>query len=190
MRIMRKLKSSGGFSLAELLVATLILVMVSVVTVGGIPTARNAYEKVTMGANAQVLLSTAIAALRNELGTASGVSVSDDTTITYTSAATGGTCVLYTEDTDGIMLQQYIGFTTAAGSTVSAGTDSVAEGMTDQLISDAAATDDLYVTYGGAAVTDGVVTITDLEVRRTTDDDSTPSRAYLETLNIRVIRDA
>ncbi len=69
----RKLNSRKGFSLTELLAAVLILGMVSSVVAGGIPVARDAYEKVTLSANAQVMLSTAISAIRNELCTASEV---------------------------------------------------------------------------------------------------------------------
>ncbi len=70
-----KLNSRRGFSLTELLVAILILSMVSAVVAGGIPVAKDAYEKVTVSANAQVMLSTAISALKNELCTASDVKV-------------------------------------------------------------------------------------------------------------------
>ncbi len=72
-KLMRKLNKRKGFSLTELLAAVLILGMVSSVVAGGIPVAKDAYEKVTLSANAQVMLSTAISALRNELCTASEV---------------------------------------------------------------------------------------------------------------------
>ena len=77
-----KLNSQRGFSLTELLVAVLILSMVSAVVAGGIPVARDAYEKVTLSANAQVTLSTAISALRNELCTASEVNI-DSNAVEY-----------------------------------------------------------------------------------------------------------
>ena len=74
MRIsLRKIDNKKGFSIAELLVAILILSMVSIVVAGGIPVARDAYYKITVSANAQVMLSTAISSLRNEIGTASAV---------------------------------------------------------------------------------------------------------------------
>ncbi len=76
-----------GFSIAELLVAILILSLVSTVVAGGIPVARDAYEKITLSANAQTMLSTAISALRNELCTASDVSVEDQTTLRYYSSS-------------------------------------------------------------------------------------------------------
>ena len=70
-------KNNKGFSLTELLVAVLILSMVSAVVAGGIPVAKDAYEKITVSANAQVMLSTTISALRNELCTASDLSVEE-----------------------------------------------------------------------------------------------------------------
>ena len=76
-KLMRKLNKRKGFSLTELLAAVLILGMVSSVVAGGIPVAKDAYEKVTLSANAQVMLSTAISALRNELCTASEVKAVD-----------------------------------------------------------------------------------------------------------------
>ena len=75
--------SRKGFSLTELLVAVLILSMVSAVVAGGVPVARDAYEKITVSANAQVMLSTTISALRNELCTASDVSVVGTNTVHY-----------------------------------------------------------------------------------------------------------
>ncbi len=190
MRIAWKINSRGGFSLVELLVATLILLMVSSVVAGGIPVARDAYNKVTVSANAQVLLSTAITSLRNELGTASDVSVdtSDDTTITYTSAKTGAIAKIYlgAEDEEGpdvIMVQDYTAYSTD---------DSSAGDGERQLVSSAAATDDLYVIYESVAYDeeDGVVTFTGLEVKQDGDTASDQARAELENLYIRVIRES
>ncbi len=74
----QKLNNRKGFSLTELLVAILILSMVSSVVAGGIPVAKEAYEKVTLSANAQVMLSTTISSLRNELCTATDVTILDN----------------------------------------------------------------------------------------------------------------
>ena len=74
--MLRKLNQKAGFTLAETLVTILILLMVSSIVAGGIPAATNAYYKAVDGANAQVLLSTAATALRDELGTARDITVS------------------------------------------------------------------------------------------------------------------
>ncbi len=69
--IVKKLRSSrAGFSLAETLIAILILLMVSAIVGGAIPAAANAYTKNVDVANAELLLSTAMNMLRSELGTA------------------------------------------------------------------------------------------------------------------------
>ena len=59
-KIRNKLHNRKGFSLAETLMAVLILLMVSAVVAAGIPMAREAYEKAVDAANAQTLLSTTI----------------------------------------------------------------------------------------------------------------------------------
>ena len=76
-KIRRKLHTENGFTLAETLLAVLILLMVSTIVATGIPVARNAYEKVVLASNAEVLLSTTISTLRNELGTATDVDIPD-----------------------------------------------------------------------------------------------------------------
>lgn len=73
-RIREKLnKNYSGFSLAETLVALLIVLMVSSILVAGLPAAFQAYSKVVDAANAQVLLSTGATRIRDELGFATDV---------------------------------------------------------------------------------------------------------------------
>ena len=83
MSIIHKIREKAGFSIAELLVAILILSMVSTVVAGGIPVARDAYNRITVAANAQVLLSTAIYSLRSELSMASEIEIQDDAICGY-----------------------------------------------------------------------------------------------------------
>ena len=59
MKRKRKLRSNKGFTLAETLLAVLILLLVSTIVATGIPAARNAYEKVVEASNAQAVLATA-----------------------------------------------------------------------------------------------------------------------------------
>jgi len=72
-----KIKSSRAFTMAEALVAMLILLMVSVIVATGIPAAMRAYNNVVLASNAEVLLSTTMTALRNELGMATDIRVLD-----------------------------------------------------------------------------------------------------------------
>jgi len=63
-------RRQSGFTLAETLMAILILLMVTSVVAAGLPAAVSAYQKVVDRANAQVQLSTAVSRLREELGSA------------------------------------------------------------------------------------------------------------------------
>ena len=92
--IKRKLKSQKGFTLAEVLITVLILLMVSSVMAGGIPAAANAYTKAVDAANAQALLSTTVNALRSELSNAWDVSSSGNKIIYY-SSDTGSQAKIY-----------------------------------------------------------------------------------------------
>ncbi len=102
----QKLKKRSGFTLAETLMTVLILLMVSSVVAGGIPAAVTAYSKAVDAANAQVLISTTVNALRAELCTAKDVQIktdeNDQTVIFYISPTTGSkTKIFIGNDKDG-----------------------------------------------------------------------------------------
>ncbi len=65
-------RSRGGYTLAEVLMAILILMLATAIVAAGIPAAVRAYNNVVDAANAEVLLSTTMIALRDELGSAEG----------------------------------------------------------------------------------------------------------------------
>ena len=180
MKLIRKCKKNTGFSLSETLLATLILLMVSSVVAAGIPAARNAYEKVTIAANAQVLLSTAASTLRDELGTADRIESADFGTVSYLSARTGSISKIYCSEDGVIMLAEYIGFSDAGD-----GTGSEEPGSVRQLVSGKASTADLFVTYEAIKVTDARITVRGLCVKRRSD----PEAVQTEPMNL-VIRTA
>lgn len=163
-RAIRKLHNRKGFSLGEVLTAVLIMLMVSSIVAAGIPAAKNAYEKVVMASNAEVLLSTTVTALRNELGMADHIKVSGDGTITYDNLSTGASSRIFRNDeatvadpAGTIMLQRY------------AGTDELGKaGEAARLISKEASTVDLYVTYDAASydADNHILTFTNLAVKR------------------------
>ena len=162
MRWMRKLKERAGFTLAEMLLATLILLLVSSIVVAGIPAAKNAYEKVVLGSNAQILLSTTAAALRDELGTAWDVKTDGTEELLYFSADTGAVSSLYI-DGKMIMLQEFAGMEDIDSS--------MHTGTARPLVSEAAATSDLYVTYDSVSYDDsGIVIFSGLKVCRSSND--------------------
>ncbi len=171
MKLKRKCGNRAGFTLAETLLAVLILLLVSVIVATGIPVAKNAYEKVVLGANAQVLLSTTISALRDELGFARNPVVeADSVTITYYNAETGIKSQIAKDGDGKIVLKRAKG--------------TMATMDPRPLVSDAAATGDLYATYTGVAYSGGCVQFTGLRVcRKDSDVDLT---GLSSTVQIRV----
>ena len=84
-------------SLAETLMAVLILLLVSSVIAVGIPAAANAYRNAVDAANAQALFSTTVNALRSEFSAAWGVKI-DNKNVVYYSAKTGAKTKLSLDD--------------------------------------------------------------------------------------------
>lgn len=74
----QRIRRTGGFTLTEMLVTTLILLLASTIMTNGISVGIDTYHKTVTTANAQLALSTTIAALRGELGTAHNVYVDSD----------------------------------------------------------------------------------------------------------------
>ena len=183
MRLRQKLKSCKGFTLAETLLAILILLLVSVIVANGMPAATDAYRKTVLSANAQSLMSTTVAALRDELGTAWDVSVTDDT-ITYYSAETGN-CSVLGKDTDGsIILTEY-------NKNVGFNEESTSIGKVRELTPTATLTKDLTITYDSVSYTYNatgqywIVEFKDIKVLPK--GASEPVLAQMESLVIRII---
>lgn len=150
----KRLRSNLGFTLAELMIAMLILSMVTAVAAGGIPVAINAYTRVVETANAQVLLSTTMTKLREELGTASEIKSVNDHEIVYESE-NGSESRIYRTDS-GIMIREY-------ADVVSDLSDKRFEHL---LVSKSAANKNLYVTFGSIVWTEstGIIEIRNVKV--------------------------
>ena len=186
MRIKRKLNSQSGFTLAETLLAVLILLLVSVIVANGIPVAQNVYNNVIVGANAQVLLSTAVSALRNELGTARDVKCIG-TTITYYKPAIRSYSQLSVDAEKGIQLLDYVYLDEEDGIWKP---QNDATRTPRNLVSNSASNKNLIVTYDSVAISDddpAVITFTDLEIIRTDVNGSTATLTTLNKLNIRFV---
>lgn len=148
-RLINRLKSNKGFTLAELLITVLILLMVSSVVAAGIPVAANALGKVVDAAHGQTLLTTTYTALRDELSTA----------IPGRTITASGKSITYT-DSDGII------------SKIESKSDGIyitkpftSEGGSERLlISKVAATENLNTTFSGITCNNGIIEITDLKV--------------------------
>lgn len=181
MKLRQKLKSQMGFTLAETLLAVLILLLVSTIVANGIPAATKAYQKTVLAANAQSLMSTTVAALRDELGTAWDVTVAGNE-ITYYSADTGNRTTLKKDGTGAIIITEYI-------STDGLNVNATSTGNERQLTPKETLTQDLTITYD--TVTDQstddskVVVFKGLKV--TPKGDSEQVIAQMDSLTIRVI---
>ena len=148
-----RIRSSRGFTLAETLMAILILLMVTAIVAAGIPVASNALKKAVEASHAQVLLSTTMTALRDELTTAKNIpdlGGSNDTTIDYTDE-NGVESKIYLAS-NGIMLEK----------------EYPSETKSRLLVSQKAATSDLYAEFTDASYDRdaGVLTISGLTVKR------------------------
>ena len=153
---LKRFKNSGGFTLSEVLIVVLILLLVSLVVAAGVPAALRSLQRVVDSANAQVLLSTTVTRLRDELSTARNVEVDagNNTKITYTSE-TGSVSILTVED-KGIWLQEYADVTDLD--------------FKHPLTSDSAANKNLYAVYEEAKYENGLITITGLKAVRQSDE--------------------
>ncbi len=182
MTIKKKLKGKSGFTLAETLLAVLILLLVSVIVANGIPVARNVYNNVIIGANAQMLLSTAVTALRNELGTAQDVTVgTNNTDIIYYKPSIGAYSKL-SVDVEGIKLLDYVNKTDGKPLSVAGKTG---ERTPERLVTKAASNGNLIVTYTNASVSGDIITFSTLEVKQETGSKST--LVTLDELKIRLV---
>lgn len=174
MKGMKKLKSRAGFTLAETLLAVTILLLVSVIVATGMPVAKNAYEKVMLSSNAETTLATAVAALRDELGTAWKAQARTGGGVSYISADTGMRTELYLggENSDEIMVFEYSNvntkekFITGTTSVEGDGKPAREKGKARQLVfqSDEDKVSKLTLKATGITLKDDTVTISGLSV--------------------------
>lgn len=165
------IKKKNGFSLVEMLMAMLILMMAASIVVGGVPIAQMVLSKIVDTANAQVLMTTTMIRLRDEIGKATELS-SDERTgiITYANADGRRSAIGYwdgspselwdgSSDVQGIYIREFYGFDRGSSDTY-------------LLVSNAASNKNLYVDYSvhnPYNSSDGVFTISNLTVKKRND---------------------
>lgn len=162
------MKGHRGFTLSETLVAIIILLLVTSTVAVGIPMAANAYEKIVTTSNAQVLLSTTMTCLRDELGTATDVTYSG-TTVNYTNSNGSKSKIYIADGEGGIYIQEYIGISDSSD-------------FDHPLVSREASNKNLYMTYSIQSYENGVLKLKDLSVKK---GDSTVTE--IEIFEIRVL---
>lgn len=188
MSVSKRTRRRAGFSLAETLLAVLILSIAAMLLANGVPFAKSAYEDVVVSANARMLLSNTVSALRNELGTAMNVVVdpversivyystdihSNSKIYLYQSSVESGSLLVDEAETDPqpngtIMLQQYY--------TIDANVANLA-GLAVQprrLVTTSASNGNLYITFDQIGLNGSLITISGLKVFSRTDTAEVP----------------
>lgn len=173
-KIKHKFGSTVGMTVLETLMAMFILAMVTSVVATGIPTAANAYNKVLDSANAQLVLSTAMIKIRDELETADEVELADENkTVKYRTVNNGESRIYLNADTskeeyghEGVVrLWQYMDIDKNLDSSINKKRNRL-------LVSQKASNDNLYLTYTSISFTANskYVTFKDLVVKTIKDD--------------------
>lgn len=165
MTVKRAMKNQRGFTLAETLLAVLILLLVSTIVATGVPVARNVYNNVVLGANAQVLLTTAAEALRDELGTAWDVTA-EDNKVTYFNADTQQMAQIALSENK-IVVNEYVEAGGRLLNNAPKPTDGKAADYSHDLLPKAAATNGMSVVYESVerSADENVVEFTNLQVK-------------------------
>ena len=180
----RKLNSKKGFTLAEMLLAVLILLMVSAVVAAGIPAAREAYEKVVLTSNAEVMLATTVSTLRNELGSAKHIEPTSNASndVVYYSLTRGAPSRIFkaADGNNQIMFYRYYSDTEIG----SVGDATAVPHMQSKDITGDLNLGDLYVTYTNVSCSGEIITFTGLSVNRKSDKRVMTS---IDSLSIRAI---
>lgn len=173
-KALQKRNTKAGFSLAETLVAVTILVLISA---SALPAAMRVYRNAVDASNAQVLLTTTVNALRNELSTATEVEEGkpnqsgqkDPTEIRYRSSDIDHGSRIFV-DGNVIMLEKFGRLTESwlEGDTLAATAIRDAKPLISPAMRQTTRSNDEYmtVTYTSASVTNGYVKITGLHVAR------------------------
>lgn len=173
-------KNRGGFTLAETMVAVLILAMVAGIVAAGIPAAKNALDKAIDASHSELLFSTTMTSLRNELATARSIDCLGDSYVAPESEGDDGGAVV--EDPEEAKAKRTIHYVDSSGAQcVLEATDSgiyvKKEASPDSslggshpriprklLVSEQAATKNLYAAFTSASYSNGIVKIEGLKV--------------------------
>lgn len=169
----KKLKNAVGFTLAETLLAVLIMLLVSGIVAAGIPAARSAYERVILASNADLLLSTTVSYLRSELSAAGKVETSKfksedkvDTVITYYNKTSNAMSKIWIDNSKYYPEVSTIKYQRYSSSSILGIDNPDAMSETVDLISPKASTADLYIIYQSVEYQDNVLTFHNLQVKR------------------------
>ncbi len=183
-------RRKAGFTIVEMLMTTLILLMVTAIVAAGIPTAVNAYKKVLDAANSQLLLSTTISRLEEELSTAVEIwTDTDNKTLTSYSHYRESYKITPTIDTtEGVILKYEKHKTTDTIKLPVSSEDSTKNEIA--LVTGKTETASFYVTYDSIEYdsTNNLFTVNNLKVLKVGEAEETDSDIKRETLVIRPVK--
>lgn len=159
---MKRRDMSRGFTLAETILAMLIMGFVGLIVTGALSTALNTYQKIVEKANAELLLSTTISELRSELDRAEQMTLKTGNKLDKYRSSTSAWRSLSNQEQKGIQVTEFKGYVPTGPKADTASHDP------QQLVSEAAATSKLYAAFGSITYdkSKGVFTITGLKVYR------------------------
>ena len=166
------MKKFLAFTLAETLLAVMLLLIVSALMAQGVPLALNVYKKVTLAANANTLVSTTMTELRDKLAFSEYIEIVGNT-ISFTGNNGRSYSLAYTEDEEGIYLK-----------------DTTNDGYSDSrlLVSDPAAAKELYA-YSETVELDGdVLKFSGLGVYRKNDLERKNPFILITTYDVRLLK--
>lgn len=157
-------RKKAGFTLAETLLAMMLLLIASALLATGIPVAFNAYKKVTLTAEANVLISTTMTELRDKLAFSENISVDDSKKIiTFTSNNGRDYSLKFDATVNGL----YVNDLTENDYNPESGGTYISD--SHLLVSDEAAAKDLCVDYASVEKDGDVLIFSNLGVYRKSD---------------------
>jgi len=169
----RNITGKAGFTLAETLLATLLLLIASALLVTGIPVAFRAYKTVTLTAEANVLISTTMTELKDKLAFCEDLAIADKK-ISFTSNNGRQYTLSYDADKAGLYLLD------TTDNDYNPGKDDNYTHDSQMLVSDEAAVRELCVDYSEVSIDGNVLTFKDLNVYRKSDMQHTENNALVK----------
>lgn len=164
---MTNANSRRGFTLAETLVAMLLMSFVGLIVTGGIAMGARVYGRIVERSNAELLLSTTLLELRDQLDRVNEVQLSGTTLASYRESTSNWKKLSLSQ---GIFVSEYKGY-----SVTGASGDTLYENQ--PLVTDEAAGKSLYATYTSITYENGNFVITGLKVCKK---DTTTALAWLD----------
>lgn len=162
----------SGFTLAETLVATLLLLIASAMLTQGIPLAYNAYKKVDLSANAHVLASTTMTELRDKLAFSKEIEINENK-ISFT-GNNGRSYILSCDLSKGGLYLE----------------DKTDDGYDDSrlLVSDSASAKELYADFKNVSLDGEILVFDDLAVYRRTDAEKASPFIIIDDFDVRLLK--